>query len=103
MKLKSSVSFLSIKFEHVDCHSPACLTQNKRSKPCKTGKKVLYSKYVLKFDIRTLPNVLKFDIRTMLNILEVRILNFSMLSKVRILNLSKLSKVRISNSSTYLE
>jgi hypothetical protein len=32
VKLKSSVSFLSIKFEHVACHSSACLTQNKRSK-----------------------------------------------------------------------
>ncbi len=30
--LKSWVSFLSIKFEHVDCHSSACLSQNKRSK-----------------------------------------------------------------------
>jgi hypothetical protein len=30
-----------------------------------------YSKYVLKFDIRTLLNVLEFDIRTLLNILKV--------------------------------
>jgi hypothetical protein len=32
VKLKSSVSFLSIEFEHVNCHSSAYLTQNKRLK-----------------------------------------------------------------------
>ncbi len=41
VNLKSSVSFLSIEFEHDDCHSSACLTQNKKSNTCKTGEKVL--------------------------------------------------------------
>jgi hypothetical protein len=32
VKLKSSVSFLSIEFEDVDCHSSACLTESKKTK-----------------------------------------------------------------------
>ncbi len=89
MKLKSSVSFLSIEFEHVDCHSSACLTQNKRfKKNAKLARRYYsfyvlqfdiptYLFYVLKFDIRTSFYILKFDIRTSLNVLEVRILNLS--------------------------
>jgi hypothetical protein len=42
VKLKSSVSFLWIEFEHVDCHSSAyALLKTKSQKSCKTGKKVL--------------------------------------------------------------
>jgi hypothetical protein len=47
-----------------------------------------YSKYVLKFDIRTLFYVLKFDIRTLFYILKFDIRTLSTLSKVRISNLS---------------
>ncbi len=43
-----------------------------------------YSKYVLKFDIRTLLNVVEFDLRTLPNVLEVCISNSSSFSKVRI-------------------
>ncbi len=41
MKLKASVSFLSIEVEHVNSHSSACLTQNKRSRNLQQSKKTL--------------------------------------------------------------
>jgi hypothetical protein len=62
------------------------LLKTKGQKPCKTGK--YYSKYILKFDIRTLLDVLKLDIHTSLNVLKVTISNLSMLSEVRKSDLS---------------
>jgi hypothetical protein len=75
VKLKSSVSFLSIEFEHVDCHSSACLTRNEKSKNLQNWKEsITLNTYSNLIYIRTLFYVLKFDIRTLLNILKVRIL-----------------------------
>jgi hypothetical protein len=51
VKLKSSVFFLSIEFEHVDWNSSACLTQNKKSKNLQNWKESItvtrYSNLIL--------------------------------------------------------
>ncbi len=54
-----------------------------------------YSKYIFKFNIRTLLNVLKFDIPTLLNILKLNIPTLLNILKVRISNWSMLSKVYV--------
>jgi hypothetical protein len=64
---------------------------------CKTEKKKYYSKYVLKFNIRTSFYVLKFDIRTLFYVLKFNIRTLLNELEVCILNLSTVKL------STYIE